>query len=297
MPTDPSVTVVVVTRDRRHDLRRCLDRLAALPESPPVLVVDNASGDGTADLVRRHPGRPGVVVLPRNLGAAGRNVGARLAGTEFVAFCDDDSWWEPGALDRAVRTLAARPDVAAVAARVLVGAEGSLDPVSAAMGGHPAADRSQEEPPDIYGFLACGVVVRRRAFLAAGGFEPLLVIGAEEEALTWRLRAAGWRLVYDPRVVARHDPSPSRDPRARRRHHVRNELLVAWMHLPGTEAVGRARRALAGPAPDRLGLLDALALYPAARRRRRIPPGPWRPHPRWTWLVASGRTGARPTSG
>jgi GT2 family glycosyltransferase len=76
-----TVGVVIATRDRAPDLLRTLRRLRALPERPEVAVVDNASGDGTADLVRRHAPWARVVALDRNLGAAARTHGARALAT------------------------------------------------------------------------------------------------------------------------------------------------------------------------------------------------------------------------
>lgn len=54
---DARTTVVVITHNRRSELLRTLDELAALPEAPPVIVTDNGSTDGTAEAVaERHPG-------------------------------------------------------------------------------------------------------------------------------------------------------------------------------------------------------------------------------------------------
>src|SRR4051812_36761954 len=103
----------MITHNRRAEALQTLARLAQLPERPPVIVVDNASSDGTAaSVARRHPW---VVVIPadRNLGAVGRNVAVERVTTPYVAFCDDDTWWAPGALERAAATLDAHPTVAA----------------------------------------------------------------------------------------------------------------------------------------------------------------------------------------
>ena len=68
---DPRLTVVVITRNRREELLRTLGRLAALPERPPVIVVDNGSDDGTTAAVRgAHPGML-LIAARRNLGAVG----------------------------------------------------------------------------------------------------------------------------------------------------------------------------------------------------------------------------------
>jgi hypothetical protein len=62
-----------------------------------VIVIGNGSVDGTAAAVReRHPGVD-LIELGANRGAAARNVGMARAGTPYVAFADDDSWWAPGA--------------------------------------------------------------------------------------------------------------------------------------------------------------------------------------------------------
>src|SRR5207248_9683683 len=105
---DPRVTVVVITRDRRESLARTLGRLAALPERPAVIVADNASRDGTAAMVRwQHP-EVTLLALRRNAGAVARNIAVRLVTTPYVAFCDDDTWWEPGALRRCADVLHTR---------------------------------------------------------------------------------------------------------------------------------------------------------------------------------------------
>src|SRR5215217_7349410 len=166
VPETPSdaVTTVVITRNRLADL------LVSVPRHRgPVVVVDNGSDDGTVERLRRL-GLPDLTVVPlsRNLGAPARNVGVELARTPYVAFADDDSWWAPGALDRAAAVLAASPRLGLLAGTVLVGPQERLDPVCSMMAASPLGWDVGLPGPEILGFMACGAVVRREAFLQAG---------------------------------------------------------------------------------------------------------------------------------
>ena len=217
--TTSSVTVVIATRNRAATLLATLAKLDGIAERPPVIVVDNASTDDTVPQVEATFRHVRVVSLPCNLGAAARNCGVALAATPFVAFSDDDSWWAEGALAAAVAAARAEPHAGLVAAHVLVG---------------PATHRrgvrgDGRQPPRPAGprLLACAVVVRRDAFLAAGGFDHHLGIGGEEELLALDLAAMGWDCVYAPQVVAHHHPGPRAADDNRAMHQMVNGLVVA----------------------------------------------------------------------
>jgi GT2 family glycosyltransferase len=265
------VTVVVVTRDRRDGV------LATLRcHEASVIVVDNASTDGTPDAVRAAFPLARVVTLPRNIGAAARNVGVQASDTPYVAFADDDSYWQPGALALAADIFDRHPRLALLAGRVLVGADRRTDPVSTLQARAPLGTRPDLPGPSVLGFVGCGAIVRRSAFLQVGGFEPLLGIYGEEQLLAVDLMAAGWGLAYLPEVVAEHHPSPQRGPvHLRRRQQGRNDLLTTWLRRPGrVTLVVTARAAVRAlrDADQRAALLAAARLLPAVlRRRRRLP--------------------------
>jgi GT2 family glycosyltransferase len=270
------LTVVIMTRNRRAGLLRTLDTLAKLPERPVVVVVDNGSGDGTAAAVRAEHPDVRVVPLGRNHGAVARTIGVHLARTPYVAFSDDDSWWEPGALTRAAELFDAHPRLGLIAARVLVGADRVPDPINAAMSGSPLPFEPGLPGPSVLGFLACAAIVRRRAFLDVGGFSSLLFFVGEERLLAYDLAAAGWSRCYVPDVVAVHDPSAYRpSPRERRRTELRNLVLTAWLRRPAPVAMRKTasmgmRAVLDGDA--RAALLAAALRMPAALLQRRPVP-------------------------
>jgi GT2 family glycosyltransferase len=273
MPASPApVAVVIATRNRATELLGTLARLDALHEQLPIVVVDNGSTDGTAELVRTNYPGVRVVGLRRNRGGAARTVGARLVDSPYVAFSDDDSWWAPGALRRAVDVLNRHPRLAVLAARVLVGPDQRLDPVCDQMAHSPLPSADDLPGPSVLGFIACGAVVRRAAFLEVGGFDVRLGVGGEEELLSVDLATRGWGLAYVEEVVAYHHPSPTRDPSGRRRIQVRNALWSAWLRRPLGGAARRTAHlaALAMHQPGAWsGVLLAMLGLPWVLRERR----------------------------
>ena len=165
---DPRLTLVVITRNRREELLRTLGLLAALPERPPVIVVDNGSADGTAAAVRR--AHPDILLIAarRNLGAVGRNLAVRRVSTPYVAFCDDDTWWEPGSLPLAADVLDQHPDVASVTARIVVEPAGTDDPIVPELAQSPVPARPGLPGPALMSILAGASVLRCDAFREVG---------------------------------------------------------------------------------------------------------------------------------
>lgn len=272
---EPRVSVVVATRNRLPELLTTLDHLRALPEEPRVVVVDNASSDGTAETVRRRYPDVEVVALDENLGAAGRNVGVERADTPYVAFSDDDSWWAPGSLYRAADLLDAQPRASLLAARILVGPEEREDPICAEMSASFLPAELDLPGSPVLGFLACAAVVRCSAYLDAGGFDPSMLIGGEEELLAADLASSGWGLAYVRDLTVHHHPSTVRDSRARRRLTIRNNLWFSWLRRPAPIAVRHTLRVLRAALYDadvRAGLIGALRGLPWALRKRRVVP-------------------------
>ncbi|MEW6704723.1 MAG: glycosyltransferase [Pseudomonadota bacterium] len=274
MNPDPRVTVVVLTHNRAPELERTLRRLQALPEQPRVIAVDNGSRDDTAGRVRQRFPQVHLLRCEHNLGAAGRNVGVDAVRTPFVAFCDDDTWWAPGALGRAADLLQAHPRLAAVAARVLVGRERHEDATCAQMA-HSPIEEADLPGRGLIGFMAGAVVMRTEAYRDVGGYEPRLFIGAEERLMGLDLAARGWRMAYVPELVVHHQPSVLRDEAGRRMLVLRNELWIAWMRLPWRAALRESARTLRGLAC--LGRMPstlwwALKGLPWALARRRVVP-------------------------
>ena len=273
--------IVVITRDRCDELLENLVRLQRLCEvgdAGEVVVVDNASSDGTPHAVSER--FPDVRVLPqtRNLGAVGRNVGVRATSARVVAFADDDSWWEPGALPRAARLFTEHPRLGLVHGRLVVEPGGETDDACRKMA------RTPVEPglpgPSIVGHLGCGAIVRRDAFLGVGGYSPILGFGGEEALLSLDLSAGRWAQCYVDDVVAHHAPSERREDWPRRwARYRRNDTLTAILRLPPPVAVGETLTFLRQAVTDRAVREEVSPFLhkvpPALLHRRPVPADVW----------------------
>jgi GT2 family glycosyltransferase len=271
------VTVVIATRNRRAALCRTVGRLIALPDRPAaVVVVDNASEDGTSAVVAERFPDVRVIRLSRNEGAVARNHGVTAATTPYVAFADDDSWWAPGALSRAAELFDAHPRLALIAAKTLVGSEERLDPMAGVMAAAPLGVPDDLPGPAVLGFLACSAVVRRGPFLACEGFDPVVFFMGEEQRLAWDLHNAGWGLAYCDDIVAHHHPGPmiTADRVGKEVLAARNRALTAWMRRPYPIALAQTAALLRNAVTDAGGrrvVLQLLTRLPAAVARRRAP--------------------------
>jgi GT2 family glycosyltransferase len=254
---------------------RSLAKLCALPDQVPVILIDNGSNDGSEEAVKRR--FPGVQVIraAHNLGAAARNLGVREAKTSYVALCDDDTWWQPGSLTRGVNLLDAYPTVAVLTARLLNGPEEIEDPICRLLQASPLTSHEPLPGKPLLGFLAGASVVRRNAFLDAGGFDHRFFIGGEEELLALELAVRGWQLCYVPELVVHHYPSPWRDRPRRDYHLLRNRLWVSWLRRPAKSALAKtfsSLRALPRDAAGARALVGAVAGLPWILRERRVVP-------------------------
>ena len=261
------LTVVLLTFNCASRIDRVLQHLLSL--NVPIIAVDNASSDGTAQVVRGFGVE--VVQLDVNIGAAARNVGAAKAKTPYVAFCDDDGWYERPGLEVACDLLDKHDRLALVNARILVGNECRLDPISLEMRQSPVADRAGIPGAVLLSFMAGAVIVRKKAYEAVGGYDQRVFIGGEEETLGFPLAKAGWAMRYVEDVVMHHHPSLANAGNLRA-FGMRNTLWTAWLHRRWRSALRYTIFTLADTPKNRdyvSGLLMAFAGLPWVVAERR----------------------------
>lgn len=195
------VSVIVPARDAERLIGPLLDALAEQDADHEVIVVDNGSRDGTAEVAERHPSRPQVLRRDRGGGpGAARNEGAAAARAPVLAFTDADCRPAPGWLAAGLRAME-RADLVQGAVAVPEGAHlGPFDHVV-----RVGAEYGLYETANLF--------VRREAFTAAGGFEDIVETGdgrpfGEDAWLAWRLRRAGARTAFAADAVVHHEVLP-----------------------------------------------------------------------------------------
>jgi GT2 family glycosyltransferase len=234
MAAEERATIIVLTYNRCTQLLSKLESLFKLPGQWPMIVIDNGSTDGTAAAVAARFPSVMLIRARRNLGAAACNIGVAYTHTPYVAFCDDDTQWEPGALQRAICLLDAAPTVAVVSACVQIGVMRRLDPACLSMAQSPLA-RGDLPGPQLLDFMAGAGIVRTRAFYVVGGYWPPFFWGGEK-AMAFDLLERGWRIIYAADVVTRHFSVALCDSGLRERLKIRNAIWIAWMRRPAHAA-------------------------------------------------------------
>ncbi len=210
MTVEPEVTVVVVTFRAASFLGETLAGLAAQTAAHRLLIIDNASTDGTADVIAA--AAPGATVhrLAENAGFAGGVAAALpLVQTRYVALLNDDAVPRPDWLAQLLGAADGSPGVAAwTSLMVLRDLPEIVNNLGAALNTHwygidVAAGASVATVPSrelqVFGFCGGAALLRTAAVRAVGGFPAEFFLYYEDLDTSWRLRRAGWTIAIVPR--------------------------------------------------------------------------------------------------
>jgi hypothetical protein len=212
------VSFIISTYNRRQvtlDTLRHVKQCGLNADAFEVLVVDNASKDGTADAIARRFPSVRLVRLKRNRGSCAKNAALPQARGRFIVFLDDDSYPQPGSVTRMIRKFETHPRLGAAVFTVTL----------------PDGSRECSAYPDV--FIGCGTGFRRRALAQVGGLPDDFFMQAEEYDLSLRLLQGGWDVrSFDDLHVAHMKSPQARVSRRTTRLDVRNNFIVAYRYLP-----------------------------------------------------------------
>ncbi|MCY4087843.1 MAG: glycosyltransferase family 2 protein [Actinomycetia bacterium] len=287
-----TVSAIVVSYNTRELLGRCLERLAA-GELEEVIVVDNGSSDGSRELVRERFPDARLLDPEVNLGfGAANNLGANVARGELLLFLNADTRPVADAVRSLAGFVSAREDVGIAGPRLL-NPDGTLQRsvrgfptvwricteyfflrklaprsrvVNAFYGAGFEHDR-EREAEFVMGAVMC---MRREVFDAVSGFDERYFLFSEEADLAYRVRHAGWRVVFTPTAEFVHVGGAATRPvwDQMYREQLRGHVLFLAAHA-GLASAERARRWLVR------ALRFRGVLFPGPRGRLYLEAGRW----------------------
>jgi N-acetylglucosaminyl-diphospho-decaprenol L-rhamnosyltransferase len=266
------ISAIVVNHNSGEHLQRCLESLRRSELEIEILVVDNASSDGSLSMIREVFPEVRVLEQHRNLGfGAANNLAAKEARGDTLLLLNADAWLEAGALQRLHERLRREDRLALVAPTLLYpdgrpqfvwsperGVAGeALQQVRNRFEGrrwaHGAALRALSRLVGRLWYTAACVLVRSDAFHAVGGFDSRFFMYFEDVDLCVRLEDAGWRLAQEPTAVVHHSGGFTRHPHVDDVYRP-SQLRYYALHRPRWESrliEGKLRRRYGDEAVDR----------------------------------------------
>jgi GT2 family glycosyltransferase len=221
--TGVAVSTIIVNHERRDLLQICLESLQralrTVEEDTELIVVDNGSRDGSAQLVRERFPDVKVVELERNEGfAGGVTRGIEAAQGEWIAVFNNDTTIEPDAVKLMLEAGRVHPRVGSVAAQmrfadrrdVLNSAGLELDRLGIAadrLVGTRVQEHGAHMPYEVFGATGGAAIFRRAMLDQVGGFDESYFAFFEDADLAWRAHGHGWRALYAPAAVVYHHHS------------------------------------------------------------------------------------------
>jgi GT2 family glycosyltransferase len=214
----PFVSIILVNYNGKHFLEDCLCSIQkqTYPANRfEIILVDNASRDGSAAFVRERFPQVQLIENKSNVGyASGNNLGFRKAKGNLIALLNNDTVVEPQWLEALVDAILLDPRVGAVSSKIyfknrpgIINNAGLclLPDGSGCDRGFHAPDQGQfNSPTEVFGACGAGMLMRRELFDDVGGFDDRLFMYYEDLDLAWRARIRGWRARFEPHSVVHH---------------------------------------------------------------------------------------------
>lgn len=230
----PSLDVIVLSYNRWGALERTLSVLVAHPLVGPdrIIVVDNASTDGSPGRVAEKFPDLRLVTCEKNLGVEAFNLGVAASKAECVLVLDDDAVPGDRALERGLAALAHDRTLGAVTLHPRHPGSGASEwPAHRALNGRPSRD---------WPMMGCGNLVRRAAWESVGGYEANYFLYRNDADLALKLNGVGLGVYFDPALVVWHDsPAGAGGAKSVRWHELatRNWIWMARRHGGGLTGV------------------------------------------------------------
>jgi GT2 family glycosyltransferase len=236
----PLVSVVIATWNRVVDLRESLSHFSSQTYSPiELIVVDNASEDGTVEMIEREFTQVKLIKLAHNTGVAAYNVGMQAASGDIIVVSDNDSYLEAAGVENIVRKFSQGGEkLGVVACEIIYIPQNQIynwyylpvDRINPVATGYPA-----------HMFIGAGAAIRKAVLVEVGYYPVRYFLYMNEVDLSTRIIGAGYDIRFFPDIIAYHRGSQiSRAKGKVRLSSYRNIIWYYWKYFPFRIAFGRS---------------------------------------------------------
>ncbi len=197
----PRISVVICTLNGSRTIRECLERMAQVDyPNFEVIVVDDGSTDGTAEIAREYDVR---LIRTANQGlSSARNTGLAAAAGDIVAYLDDDAYPDPQWLSYLAAAFETTDHAGVGGPNIPPSSDGLLaDCIANAPGGPTHVLLSDQVAEHIPG---CNMAFRKDRLEAIGGFDPQFRVAGDDVDVCWQLQERGWTLGFHPAAMVWH---------------------------------------------------------------------------------------------
>jgi len=227
MRSSPVVSIVIVNYNGKVYLENCLSSIAKSTfKSYEIILVDNASKDGSVDFVKKYSPWVKVIQNEENLGfAEGNNIGAKHANGDYILFLNNDTEVTSRWLEQMVEVAGTDSSIGICGSKVLLlDRKNIIDVIGGFLCdiygsglyalGHLTVDHHQYDSiRDIFSVVGACLLIRRKVFEEIGGFDSRYFILGEDIDLSWRAQLAGYRVIVNPLAVIYHKSMGTIGPR------------------------------------------------------------------------------------
>lgn len=236
MNDEYGVSVVMLSYNRKNDAAEGIRELLAQDyKNLEIIVVDNGSTDGTAEMLTEKFSRQQVklIALPRNIGVAAYNIGFKEAAGQYIVVLDDDSFPEKNAIPRMVEEFQKNHKLGVVAFDIknyaTLSDQSELSELS------DLSDSSDQSDETNYrmAFNGCGAGIRKSLIDRVGGYPGEFFLYWNEQDLAIRILAAGYQIRSFSGIIAYHKYSPANRESLRAPfYYTRNLYWLTWKYFP-----------------------------------------------------------------
>ncbi len=214
------ISVVVLNWNGSQVIEKCLTSVQGQTYHPlEIILVDNASTDGSVKLIKNHYPNIKLIVNERNLGfGGGNNVGIRASQGRYIMILNNDTRLDPKCIEELKRGIEKDERLGACASKILLDYEDDLidaagiviypDGLSIGRGRLERGDRYNEET-EVFAGSGCACLYRREMLEDIGLYDEDFFAYADDTDLGWRAQLANWKCIYNPKAIVYHFHSAS----------------------------------------------------------------------------------------